>query len=49
MFEGVPTYPDAEDFGKYDKHQVNIFILPTAIRALQAYGSEIIEKYNLTL
>ena len=49
MFEGVPTYPDAGRFWEIcDKHQVNIFYTaPTAIRALQAYGTEIIEKYNL--
>ena len=49
MFEGVPTYPDAGRFWEIcDKHQVNIFYTaPTAIRALQAYGTEIIKKYNL--
>ena len=49
MFEGVPTYPDAGRFWEIcDKHQVNIFYTaPTAIRALQAFGTEIIEKYNL--
>ena len=25
LFEGVPNYPDFQDFGKCDKHQVNIF------------------------
>ena len=49
MFEGVPTYPDAGRFWEIcDKHQVNIFYTaPTAIRALQAYGTKLIEKYNL--
>ena len=49
MFEGIPTYPDAGRFWEIcDKHQVNIFYTaPTAIRALQAFGTEIIEKYKL--
>ncbi|MGY6742710.1 MAG: acetate--CoA ligase [Cecembia sp.] len=49
MFEGVPTYPDAGRFWQVvEKHQVNQFYTaPTAIRALQAYGTEPIEKYNL--
>ncbi len=50
MFEGVPTYPDAGRFWEVcDKHKVNIFYTaPTAIRALQAFGTEIIEKYDLS-
>ena len=49
MFEGIPTYPDAGRFWEIcDKHQVNIFYTaPTAIRALQAFGTEIIVKYKL--
>jgi acetyl-CoA synthetase len=49
MFEGVPTYPDAGRFWDIcDKHQVNIFYTaPTAIRALQAYGTEILKSYRL--
>ena len=49
MFEGIPTYPDAGRFWEIcDKHQVNIFYTaPTAIRALQAFGTEITEKYKL--
>lgn len=49
MFEGVPTYPDAGRFWDViDKYQVNQFYTaPTAIRALQAYGLEPIEKYKL--
>jgi acetyl-CoA synthetase len=41
MFEGVPTYPEADRFWRIiDKHQVNIFYTaPTAIRALMAYGN----------
>jgi acetyl-CoA synthetase len=50
MFEGVPTFPDAGRFWEIcDKHQVNIFYTaPTAIRALQAYGNEFPEKYDLS-
>jgi acetyl-CoA synthetase len=49
MFEGIPTYPDAGRFWDIcDKHQVNIFYTaPTAIRALQAYGTKILKKYSL--
>ncbi len=49
MFEGVPTYPDAGRFWDVvDKHQVNIFYTaPTAIRALQAFGLIIVDRYNL--
>lgn len=49
MFEGVPTYPHPGRFWEVvEKHQVNQFYTaPTAIRALQAYGTEPIEKYNL--
>ncbi|GAB4396058.1 MAG: acetate--CoA ligase [Microscillaceae bacterium] len=50
MFEGVPTYPDAGRFWEVvDKHQVNQFYTaPTAIRALQAFGLEVVEKYKLS-
>ncbi len=50
MFEGVPTYPDAGRFWEIvDKHQVNQFYTaPTAIRALQAYGLETLEPYDLS-
>ena len=50
MFEGVPTYPDAGRFWEVcDIHKVNIFYTaPTAIRALQAFGTEIINKYDLS-
>ena len=49
MFEGVPTFPDAGRFWQVcDKHQVNQFYTaPTAIRALQAFGTEPIEPYKL--
>ena len=50
MFEGVPTYPDAGRFWQIvDKYKVNQFYTaPTAIRALQAFGLEPIEPYDLT-
>ncbi|MEP0712990.1 acetate--CoA ligase [Algoriphagus sp.] len=50
MFEGVPTFPDAGRFwAVVEKHQVNVFYTaPTAIRALQAYGTEPILKYDLS-
>ncbi len=50
MFEGVPTYPDAGRFWEIcEKHKVNLFYTaPTAIRALQAFGTEYIEKYDLS-
>jgi len=50
MFEGVPTYPDPGRFWAIvEKHKVNQFYTaPTAIRALQAYGLEPIEPYDLS-
>ena len=50
MFEGVPTYPDAGRFWEIvEKHKVNQFYTaPTAIRALQAYGLDVIEPYDLS-
>ncbi|GAB2494191.1 acetate--CoA ligase [Algoriphagus taiwanensis] len=50
MFEGVPTYPDAGRFWAIvEKHKVNQFYTaPTAIRALQAFGTEPIEGYDLS-
>lgn len=50
MFEGVPTYPDAGRFWEVcEKHDVNIFYTaPTAIRALMAHGTDIVEKYDLS-
>jgi acetyl-CoA synthetase len=44
MFEGVPTYPQADRFWQViDKHQVNIFYTaPTAIRALMAQGDHFV-------
>ena len=46
MFEGVPTYPEADRFWQVvDKHQVNIFYTaPTAIRALMAQGDDFVKR-----
>lgn len=48
MFEGVPTYPEADRFWQViDKHQVNIFYTaPTAIRALMAQGNDYVTRTN---
>ena len=50
IFEGVPTFPDASRFWKIiDKHNVNQFYTaPTAIRALQSFGSKFVEKADLS-
>ena len=50
MFEGIPTYPDAGRFWEIvDKHQVNIFYTaPTAIRALEAYDIDFVNRYQLS-
>ncbi len=50
MFEGVPNFPNAGRFWEViDKHQVNIFYTaPTAIRALEAQGTEWFEGKNLS-
>lgn len=49
MFEGVPTFPHAGRFWEIvDKYKVNQFYTaPTAIRALQAFGLEPLEPFNL--
>ncbi len=49
MFEGVPTYPDAGRFWAVcEKHKVNQFYTaPTAIRALMAKGTDVIQPYDL--
>ena len=50
MFEGVPTYPNPSRFWQViEKHKVNVFYTaPTAIRALQAFGTEPIQGYDLS-
>ena len=49
MFEGIPTYPDAgRCWQVVDKYKVNIFYTaPTAIRALQAFGTDFVKPYKL--
>jgi len=46
MFEGVPTYPEADRFWQIiDKHRVTIFYTaPTAIRALMAQGNDYVHR-----
>jgi len=50
MFEGVPTFPDAGRFWQIvEKQKVNIFYTaPTAIRALEKFGTDIIKQYDLS-
>jgi acetyl-CoA synthetase len=50
MFEGVPTYPDAGRFWNIiEKHKVtHFYTAPTAIRALQAFGTDPIQPYDLS-
>lgn len=50
MFEGIPNYPDHGRFwDMVDKHKVNIFYTaPTAIRSLQAQGTDIFKGKNLS-
>jgi acetyl-CoA synthetase len=50
IFEGIPTWPDAGRFWEItDKHKVNIlYTAPTAIRSLMTYGTEPVEKHQLT-
>ncbi|MFQ3213607.1 MAG: acetyl-CoA synthetase [Marivirga sp.] len=50
MFEGVPTYPDPSRFWEIvEKYKVNQFYTaPTAIRALQAYGTDPVTKHDLS-
>ncbi len=50
IFEGVPTYPDAGRFWDItDKHKVTIlYTAPTAIRSLMGFGTEIVDKYDLS-
>ena len=50
MFEGIPTWPHAGRFWEIvQKHKVNQFYTaPTAIRALEAFGLEPLEPYDLS-
>ncbi len=50
MFEGVPTFPNAGRFWEIcEKHKINLFYTaPTAIRALQAYSTDFVNRHNLS-
>ena len=50
IFEGIPTWPDAGRFWDItDKYKVNIlYTAPTAIRSLMSYGTEPVEKHDLS-
>ncbi len=50
MFEGVPTYPTPSRFWEViEKHKVNVFYTaPTAIRALQAFGTDPVHGHDLS-
>ncbi|MFH1289062.1 MAG: acetate--CoA ligase [bacterium] len=50
MFEGIPTYPEADRFWKIiEDYRVNIFYTaPTAIRALMRFGEELPDKHDLS-
>ncbi len=50
MFEGVPSFPDYGRFWQIvDKYKVNIFYTaPTAIRALEAAGTQFVKPYSLS-
>ena len=48
IFEGVPTHPDGGRVWEViDKHKVNLFFTaPTAIRALHAFGDELVTRHS---
>lgn len=50
MFEGIPTWPDAGRFWDIvDKYKVNIiYTAPTAIRSLMGFGTEVLQKKDLS-
>jgi acetyl-CoA synthetase len=50
IFEGIPTWPDAGRFWDItDKYKVNIlYTAPTAFRSLMSYGTEPVEKHDLS-
>ncbi|MFH1097974.1 MAG: acetate--CoA ligase [Candidatus Desantisbacteria bacterium] len=50
MFEGIPTYPQADRFWKIiEDYKINIFYTaPTAIRALMRLGEELPAKHDLS-
>ena len=50
MYEGAPDYPGPDRYWEMiDRHGLTVFgISPTAIRALQKYGEEPLEGYDLS-
>jgi len=50
MYEGAPDYPGPDRYWQMiDRHGLTVFgISPTAIRALQKYGEEPLEGYDLS-
>ena len=50
MFEGVPTYPEPDRYWQIvEKFKVSIFYTaPTVVRALMRYGTEPIEKHDIS-
>ncbi len=50
MFEGVPNYPGVDRFWDIiEKHKVtHFYTAPTAIRSLMGYGTEPIERHDLS-
>jgi len=50
LFEGIPTYPDAERFWRMiAAHRVSIFYTaPTALRSLMRLGDELPKKHDLS-
>ena len=50
MFEGVPTYPEPDRFWQIvEKFKVSLFYTaPTAIRAIARYGTELVNKHDLS-
>lgn len=49
MFEGVPTYPSPSRFWEViEKHNItHLYTAPTAIRALEKFGHEIPDKFQM--
>ncbi len=50
MFEGVPNYPGVDRFWDIiEKHKVtHLYTAPTALRSLMGYGTEPIERHDLS-
>ncbi|MBC7715120.1 MAG: acetate--CoA ligase [Rhizobacter sp.] len=50
MYEGIPTYPNASRFWEIiEKHKItHLYTAPTAIRALEKFGNEIPDSFQMT-